>query len=306
MTYQTELEFHPLYELVSSMGVFMNHKAHFDLDKQWYQSIEAKVSASFKQNMKNEERLNELGYIFLLIWKCPKKESLSDFLQWFQSFSVGEMYELLIPYFGDCPIKDIGAFRAHYSDLLESWNEVYTIEESMIAELKEWTSFLKEESKTLDPVEFVENCTNGIRIYPMENLRKLILVPSYHIAPMNSVYDYDTDIMFVQFAVDQPSNSPTVPSQSFVRKTKALADSKRLRILQFLAIEPKTFTEIVKETKLSKSNLHYHLTLLRTAGLVRITNYAFKEPDKYETRPLGFTALKEDIEQYIFENREKF
>lgn len=39
MSYQTEVEFHPLYELVSSMMVFISHKNHYDLDKQWFQTL---------------------------------------------------------------------------------------------------------------------------------------------------------------------------------------------------------------------------------------------------------------------------
>ncbi|HYK73000.1 MAG TPA: winged helix-turn-helix domain-containing protein [Pseudoneobacillus sp.] len=305
MTYQTEVDFHPLYELALSMTVFTHKKSHYDLDKQWFETMEAKVSPSFKEKTKDEEKLEYIGYLMILMWKCPKKNSLSEFLQWFHEFSVGEIYEMLIPYLGEQQPKDLGAFRDFYSELLVSWNDVYSMEEKKINLLADMASFLKEKSQTMDPVDFVENCTNGIRIFPMEDLHHVILVPSYHMAPLNRIYDLN-HTLFVHIPIDQPSESSMIPSISFMRKTKALADAKRLRILQYLSDEPKTFTEIGKEMKLSKSNLHYHLTLLRTAGLVRITNYKFKQPDKYETRPLGFSALKEDIESYVFENRVKF
>jgi DNA-binding transcriptional ArsR family regulator len=299
MTYQTEIDFHPLYELVSSMSVFLSSKPHYDLDKQWFETLKGKVSPSLKDKIQDEEKLHELGFLMILMWKCPNKSSLTEFLKWLHAFSVGEIYEILIPYFGDYPLKDLGAFREFYSNLLISWDDVYSIEEETIELLEERTRVLKEESKSMNPVDFVENCTNGIRIYPMEDIKNVLLVPSIHTAPLNRIYELN-NTMFVHFAVDQPSKDSTIPSLSFIRKTKALADPKRLRILQFLSSEPKTFTEIGKEIKLSKSNLHYHLTLLRTAGLVRINNYKFKEPDKYETRPLGFTALQNEIESYIF------
>lgn len=44
MTYQIEIEFHPLYELVSSMAVFTNPKPYYDLDKKWFQILESKVA----------------------------------------------------------------------------------------------------------------------------------------------------------------------------------------------------------------------------------------------------------------------
>lgn len=305
MTYQTEIEFHPLFELVSSMSVFMSPKTHYDLNKDWFQTMEQKVSLTFKEHIQDEEKLHEMGYLHLLIRECPTKNTVTEFLQWFHNLKVGEIYEILFPYFDSEPLKDLGAFRDFFSTLLMSWSEVYLIEEETIQLLDGMTSFLREESKTMDPVDFVERCTNGIRIIPMEDLHNVVLVPSFHTAPLNRIYEMN-HTMFVHFAVDQPSEISAIPSQSFIRRTKALADSKRLRILQFLSNEPKTFTEIGKETKLSKSNLHYHLTLLRTAGLVRINNFKFKQPDTYETRPLGFMALKEDIEAYVFENKIKF
>ena len=44
MTYEIEIEFHPLYELVSSMAVFTNPKPYYDLDKKWFQILESKVA----------------------------------------------------------------------------------------------------------------------------------------------------------------------------------------------------------------------------------------------------------------------
>ncbi|WP_442598675.1 winged helix-turn-helix domain-containing protein [Neobacillus sp. D3-1R] len=306
MTYQTEIDFHPLYELALSMMVFTHKKSNYDLDRQWFETMESKVSSSFKEKIQNEEQLEYLGYVMILMWKCPNKNSLSEFLEWFHQSSVGEMYEMLYPYFGEEHPKDLVAFREFYTEILTSWNEAYSMDDEIIKMLADRVPILKEEAKTMDPIDFVERCTNGIRVYPMEDLHHVILVPAYHVAPLNQFHDLK-HTLFVHIAVDPPSESATIPSISFMRKTKALADAKRLRILQYLSTsEPKTFTEIGKEMKLSKSNLHYHLTLLRTAGLVRITNYKFKEPDKYETRPLGFSALKEDIESYVFENRVKF
>lgn len=304
MSYQIELEFHPLYELISSMAVFINPRPYYDLEKQWFKMMESKVPSSFIDNIQDEERKLEIGYLLLMISKCPYKNSLLDFLQWFHTFSVEDMHQLLDPYFGDNSLEDLQAFRNFYSEALTIWNKVYSIDERITRALGERILLLKEESKTMDPVDFVEKCTNGIRIYPLEDLHQVLLVPSYHCAPLNRIYELN-HTLFVHFAVDLLSESSIFPSHSFIRKTNALADPRRLKILQLLATEPKTFKEIGRVMKLSKSNLHNHLILLRTAGLVRITNYQFKKENLYTTRPYGFTALKDDIETFIFDNREQ-
>lgn len=81
MTYEKEIEFHPLYELVSSMVVFTNPKLYYDLDKRWFQILESKVASIFMENIRNEERLQEIGFLLLMIWKCPNKTTLFDFLK---------------------------------------------------------------------------------------------------------------------------------------------------------------------------------------------------------------------------------
>lgn len=302
MTYQTEVDFHPLFELVSSMSVFLSQKSHYDVGQQWFKEMESKISPTFKAHMKDEELMRGEIFLLIMLWKCPNRSTLSEFLAWFQAFSIGELYEFLYPYFDADQPKDLGAFRDGYCELLKNWSEVYSFHDGKIKALEEIAGKLKEESKGMDSVEFVEKCTNGIRIFPVADLRQVILVPSFYTAPLNRVYSCN-EMMFIHFAVDEPAESAMVPTIGFMRRTKALADPKRLRILQLLAAEAKTFTEIGKEMKLSKSNLHYHLTLLRTAGLVRITNYKFNEPDKYQTRRQGFAALNEDIETYVFRGK---
>lgn len=303
MTYEIEIEFHPLYELVSSMAVFTNPKPYYDLDKRWFQILESKVASTFVDKIRNEERLQEIGFLLLMIWKCPNKTTLSEFLKWFHSFSVREMHELLVPFFGDNSLDDLTAFRDFYTEALTGWNEVYSIDDNVTRELEERILLLKEESKTMYVIDFVEKCTNGIRIYPMEDLHRVLLVPTLHSAPLNRIYELN-HTLFIHFAIEQQDENSILPSKSFLRKTNALANVSRLGILKLLASEPKTFTEIGREMKLSKSNLHHHLIMLRTAGLVRITNYQFKKEGLYETRPQGFSALKDEMDTYIFDNRE--
>jgi DNA-binding transcriptional ArsR family regulator len=52
--------------------------------------------------------------------------------------------------------------------------------------------------------------------------------------------------------------------------TKALAEEKRLQILSSMKDESKTFTDLVLLMGMSKGNIHHHLLLLRSAGLLKI------------------------------------
>lgn len=60
------------------------------------------------------------------------------------------------------------------------------------------------------------------------------------------------------------SLDPTICS----RFLKALADSLRLQVVEFLLDGPKTVTEIAEHLKVEMSNASHHLHVLSNAGLV--------------------------------------
>ena len=64
---------------------------------------------------------------------------------------------------------------------------------------------------------------------------------------------------------------PLTPPLSVVRLHRALGDETRLRILKLLASRDLYLTEIAQELDLSKPTIKHHLSLLRAAGLVTIT-----------------------------------
>ena len=61
---------------------------------------------------------------------------------------------------------------------------------------------------------------------------------------------------------------------SILRLSKALGDESRLRALRRLAESPCTLQELADHVGLSKSTMHHHLAVLRSAGLLRMR---FKE-----------------------------
>ena len=64
---------------------------------------------------------------------------------------------------------------------------------------------------------------------------------------------------------------PLAAPQAVVRLHRALGDETRLRILKLLAGRDLYLTEIAQQLELSKPTIKHHLALLRSAGLVTIT-----------------------------------
>ena len=56
-----------------------------------------------------------------------------------------------------------------------------------------------------------------------------------------------------------------------LRLYKALSDEKRLRILKRLVTGSATLQELADAVGLAKSSTHHHMVILRSAGLVTVT-----------------------------------
>ena len=84
-----------------------------------------------------------------------------------------------------------------------------------------------------------------------------------------------------------------------MRLTRALSDETRLYILRLLAGKQLTFSEIVREVKLSKSTIHYHLIALRAAGLVIV--HVNQKSTAYSLRLEALEKLSGQIATYIQE-----
>ncbi len=300
MSLKIEFDYGESYEYVSSLDVFLNKTNKYDLGKSWYNGVEAGMSEVVKASLEQENSLFLLSYLQMLIHYCPVKDDIVAFLKWLEEKSPGQIYELLATHLGEEIPNSFEEYRDHYVNLITSWKDSYEVNSSVNTLLRTEVRNRREASKDQDPIDIVEELTNGIRLHPDQRIQKIILVPSFHYRPLNRMFILK-DIILIQYATELETGNSTLPSSTLVRRTKALADEKRLFILKLVANKPRTFTEISKATKLSKSNLHYHLTMLRTAGLIRINNYMLAQPDSYEVRADMFGSLKEELENYVFD-----
>lgn len=125
----------------------------------------------------------------------------------------------------------------------------------------------------LQPIDLVEKTTGGIRWLPEPGIRRVIMAPSYFARPYNYLFSADDWRLFGYPIADAAldGSDPLAPPQSVVRLHRALGDDTRLRILKLLAGRDWYLSEIAQQLELSKPTIKHHLALLRSAGLVTLT-----------------------------------
>ncbi len=118
---------------------------------------------------------------------------------------------------------------------------------------------------------FVELATNGISIEKQGYRRPILLIPSIVGRPWN-IFTESADRMIIAYPVadEYMQADPDAPPAWLIKTYKALGDERRLRILRRLSGGPASLHELADELQISKSTLHHHMMLLRTAGLVKI------------------------------------
>ena len=159
-------------------------------------------------------------------------------------------------------------------DVLAAWAELFSpIEPRIAAILERDYDSRAADRATLTPVDLIERTTGGIRWLPETGVRRVILAPSYFSRPYNflmSAWDWRLFGYPVSDSALEASD-PLAAPQAVVRLHRALGDDTRLRILKLLASRDLYLTEIAQLLDLSKPTIKHHLALLRSAGLVTIT-----------------------------------
>ena len=158
--------------------------------------------------------------------------------------------------------------------VVHAWLPRYeTVEERVGRMLERDVSARPITALAADPLGFVEQATNGIRLAPETRVRRVVLAPSYFSRPYNSLTRVgQTQLICYPLADDALDSAERLtPPASAIRLYRALGDESRLRILRLLADRDRYLTEIATELELSKPTVSHHLAQLRSAGLVTVT-----------------------------------
>jgi DNA-binding transcriptional ArsR family regulator len=296
LLYKIEIDYSPAYELITSLYTYLDssNRQISELGTKWVKQVEKSINADFANELK-DQKLEVLHRLSLLVWQCPHKETITGFLYWLEQLPSEKVYELLVPWVQQIS-KDMIQIQTYFVSLLRRWNEQYFchLSEDILEMLQKDALKKTVLASQIDPVDLVEQCTNGMHIMA-ENVDTLLLVPQFHQSPF-SVIDYFDGLITCLYPVDQELKGE--PPKKLERQMKSLADERRLKILRYLQEKPRTFSEIQQFTGLAKGNVHYHIKLLRTAGFIR-AHHNSKRVEKYSLRDESLVQLQDVLFRYV-------
>jgi DNA-binding transcriptional ArsR family regulator len=142
-----------------------------------------------------------------------------------------------------------------------------------IAEILERdASHKRQMARAMDPTQLVEVATNGVTFTPLPDVDGVVLIPSIVIRPWVMItQDGRRRVFCYPVAEEHLIADPDAPPSYLVAVYRALGDERRLRLLRILSEGPAGLAEITARMDQAKSTVHHHLSILRQAGLVRIT-----------------------------------
>jgi len=211
----------------------------------------------------------------------------------------------------------------HLRGVLEVWANAEAFGEALLEALRDYRdAFFGEEEKRIAPAlvtalerargladrlalsDLLEELSQGIRIDVAERIREITLVPSYWITPLMMYATLGPDRALFLFGARPPDASlipgETVPD-TLLRAVKALCDPTRLKILRYLAEEPRAPTQLTRRLRLRTPTVMHHLHALRLAGLIQVTldTQEKKQCKEYALRPNALDGICEMIKGYI-------
>jgi DNA-binding transcriptional ArsR family regulator len=150
---------------------------------------------------------------------------------------------------------------------------------------------------TMEPERLVEVATAGVTFKLQPEMSGIVLIPSVVLRPWAAVADHGSLRLFVYPVPEEALGAdPGAQPKWMLSLYKALADERRLRILNVLSTGPASLGDITDQVGLAKSTVHHHLRALRTAGLVRIT---VGEDKSYSLRTDAVADAGRMLETYL-------
>lgn len=130
----------------------------------------------------------------------------------------------------------------------------------------------RELARTMDPAQLVETATNGVTFTLLPDVDGIVLIPSIITRPWVTITESARRRVFCYpVAEEHLIADPDAPPSYLVNVYRALGDERRLRMLRVLTEGPISLADMTARVGLAKSTVYHHLSILRQAGLVRIT-----------------------------------
>ncbi|ANY71600.1 ArsR/SmtB family transcription factor [Paenibacillus ihbetae] len=302
MKYKVRIDVSMVYELLGSFMIYATRKWTDNLD------IGKRLITEMDERMPEDARvrfiaarqwpLSDYDVLYALVMLRGDHQEIPDFLNWIQSSSIEALGELLHPHLPSLSRDEIARIRESYIPLMKLWHTHYfSFVENELRQLLEEDA---EEKQTLlpkmDDEHLIEYATSGVILdqVPQENV---VLFPGTHFRPINTYCFYENTLL-LQYPIDIPEEDEDEPPVVLLRMTEALADPERLRLLRYVADEPKAVSEMAADLNQPYEELMHHLMILRAAGLLR-SHLKSENNERFSLRPDGASELQMFLEDYI-------
>lgn len=149
-------------------------------------------------------------------------------------------------------------------------------------------------ARRMSPHQLVDFATGGISYDGEAGIDRVLLVPSIVTRPWITISDWEST-KIICYRAGLAGATAGEPERDLVLMYRALGDETRLRLLHELVSGDRRLADLVQSLGLSKSTLHGHLAVLRSAGLIRLSLGAEK---RYGLRP-GLPDLNRLLADYM-------
>ncbi|MEI5906741.1 winged helix-turn-helix domain-containing protein [Bacillus spongiae] len=296
MSYRVTLDDSIVYELLLSFLLYKRRKnlKYLYRGTSWVEEVNGRLTDQYKNKLEQFDDVSFGDVLCLIIEGCPQKEDIHSFLNWFEEASITTLYELLAPHFkkeDSHLLLDLENQKKDYLYFLSEWYYQYFKFENIENEIAGETLKFSEKAEKYSPEKMVEAFATGLKI-EIPTIKHVVLIPSLHFRPLHT-FSIFKEKMFVWYPVNLKESREDIYNIS-----KALADKKRLQILQFLSRNKYKFTDILNYIGGAKGNLHHHLMILRSANLIRV-HLSSNNQFYLSTRTEFATELNEKMLDFI-------
>ncbi|RCX23571.1 ArsR family transcriptional regulator [Fontibacillus phaseoli] len=302
MYYDVKIDVSPVYELLSSFIIYTTRKwvNNLDVGSEWIQSIEARLDEKERQSFAAAAELpfSDYDLLYALILERKPDAEIDQFLTELAETDGDSLLHILKSYIRTVNSEDISRLRS-YVPLLRIWNDLYFrhIENQYVSLLEEDAAEKQALMQKMDPDALLEYASGGLVLEPQLPIEKVVLLPSIHFRPINTYCFYENTLL-IQYPLDLPEQDENEPPICLLRLTRALVKPERLRLLRYVADEPKSLQDLAQNLHESEEQLMHHLMRLRVAGLLRI-HLVDRDTEKFSIRPDGASELQMFLESYI-------
>lgn len=169
---------------------------------------------------------------------------------------------------------DSRTFLQHLKNLLACWYKELLSSDmphTMLA-LQQDIQHNEQIAIGLKSSELIRLITKGSELQPHPGVDMLWLIPQLAYRPFTIINYLPHCVVYYYSVADEflPGGIAHTQMMQVATLHKALGDVQRIRLLTLLRHSPKSLGELTNSLNATKSNVHHHLTLLRTAGLVQV------------------------------------